>query len=193
MGLLDKLETMLNNFFFSTLTLISFLLMSEESHTNNNNFAHDAYIEFLSDCNLDVLSLGSTTGTIKIKASKITNGSGKVGFRVYEPMRYIYGTSIIRGLGVFREDWTRWVVDYVLFPRSSYTASMSHPNTILTWDYNIHYVSSFGNPQLNRGARIWVTGPATLNFLEGTFRVVIGSRERVFQAFPGSPISFSLT
>ena len=192
MGLLDKLHTMLNNFFFSIITLSSFLMLHGGSHINNNSITHDAYIEFLSDCNLDVLSLEAPTGTIKIKASKITNGSGRIGFRVFEPMRHINGTSIVRGKAVFGEAWSRWVVDYVLFPRSSYTASITHPNPLQTWDYNIHSESGFGNPQPNIGARIWVTGPATLKFLKGTFKVVVGDLERTFTVCDGSPISFNL-
>lgn len=192
MRLLDKLEIMLNHLVFSILTLCSFLIISDYSQVPNYNLPQDAYIEFLSDCNLDVLSLDSPAGTIKIKASKITNGSGKVGFRVYEPMRHAYGTSIVRGLGIFQEAGSRWVLDYILFPRSSYTASISHPNTNQTWDYNIHFKSTFGNPQPNIGARIWITGPASLNFLEGTFKVIAGSVERTFVVRPGFPVSFIL-
>lgn len=196
MGLLDKLNAMINKIIFSLIVLTSFLLIPSKSDIvgsfADNAIPTDAYIEFLSDCNLDVLSLGSTTGTIKIKASKSYNGSGRVGFRVYEPMRHSYGTSRVRGYGIFQEAWSRWVLDYVLFARSSYTASVSHPNTIRTWDYNIHYKSTFGNPQPNLGARIWITGPAKLNFLEGHFKLVIGNIERTFRVTSGSPFSFWL-
>ena len=189
MGLLDKLDTMVNNIIFSLVILISFLLIPSGSHIDNNQTASEAYIEFLSDCNLEIKNL---TGSVKIKASKLSNGSGRVGFRVYEPMRFIFGTSILRGAGFIHQTSNRWILDYVIFARSSYTATMSHPRTDIPWGYLIHAQNSIGNPQPNIGTRLWITGPAEIKLLAGKFEFTVNGVTRTLKIELGTPLTLVL-